>query len=294
MNQPNGSREHDIVLFGATGFTGTLTAEYLAKNAPDGCRWALAGRNRGKLEAVRARLAEIDPSLADLPLLHADVTDRESLRAVAESARVVITTVGPYIEYGEPLVAACADAGTDYVDLTGEPEFADRMYVAHHERAKETGARIVCAAEPLPHRRKIASQFGVTAVFDPAADDVVPSIRDRAGGDGVDAAFEVAGSAHATAQAVQVVRPGGTLVLVGYWEADSVALPGITAMRKGLTIRFVRRMKHTFPRAIDLVRRDQVSLSALITHEFPLADVAEAFARADRRSPDIVKAVVLL
>lgn len=153
MNQPNGSREHDIVLFGATGFTGALTAEYLAKNAPDGCRWALAGRNRGKLEAVRARLAEIDPSLADLPLLHADVTDRESLRAVAESARVVITTVGPYIEYGEPLVAACADAGTDYVDLTGEPEFADRMYVAHHERAKETGARIVhaCGLDSIPH-----------------------------------------------------------------------------------------------------------------------------------------------
>ena len=153
MNQPNGSREHDIVLFGATGFTGALTAEYLAKNAPDGCRWALAGRNRDKLEAVRARLAEIDPSLADLPLLHADVPDRESLRAVAESARVVITTVGPYLEYGEPLVAACADAGTDYVDLTGEPEFADRMYVAHHERAKETGARIVhaCGLDSIPH-----------------------------------------------------------------------------------------------------------------------------------------------
>jgi len=153
MSQRNGSREHDIVIFGATGFTGALTAEYLAKNAPDDCRWALAGRNRAKLEAVRARLAEIDPSLADLPLLHADVTDRESLRAVAESARVVITTVGPYIEYGEPLVAACAEAGTDYVDLTGEPEFADRMYVAHHERAKETGARIVhaCGLDSIPH-----------------------------------------------------------------------------------------------------------------------------------------------
>jgi L-iditol 2-dehydrogenase len=83
-------------------------------------------------------------------------------------------------------------------------------------------------------------------------------------------------------------------VLAGYWEADEVTLPGITAMRKGLTIRFVRRMKHTFPRAIDLVRRDQVSLSALVTHKFALAQVAEAFARADRRSPDIIKAVVLL
>ena len=147
------SRDHDIVLFGATGFTGGLTAEYLARNAPKGCRWALAGRNRSKLEAVRDRLTAIDPGLADLPLLHADVTDPGSLTAVAESSRVVITTVGPYIEYGEPLVAACAEAGTDYVDLTGEPEFVDRMYVAYHERATETGARIVhaCGFDSIPH-----------------------------------------------------------------------------------------------------------------------------------------------
>jgi short subunit dehydrogenase-like uncharacterized protein len=146
-------RTHDIVLFGATGFTGALTAEYLARNAPADSRWALAGRNRAKLEAVRDRLAAIDPALAELPLLHADVTDPESVRAVAESARVVITTVGPYIEHGEPLVAACAEAGTDYVDLTGEPEFVDRMYVAHHARAVETGARIVhaCGLDSIPH-----------------------------------------------------------------------------------------------------------------------------------------------
>ncbi len=149
----SGTRDHDLVLFGATGFTGGLTAEYLARHAPKDCRWALAGRNRAKLEAVRDRLAAIDSSLGDLPLLHADVTEPESLKAVAESARVVITTVGPYIEYGEPLVAACAEAGTDYVDLTGEPEFVDRMYVAHHERAKETGARIVhaCGLDSIPH-----------------------------------------------------------------------------------------------------------------------------------------------
>lgn len=146
-------RSYDIVLFGATGFTGGLTAEYLARHAPEGCRWALAGRNASKLEAVRARLTEIDPSLAELPLLRADVTDAASLRAVAESARVVITTVGPYIEYGEPLVAACAEAGTDYVDLTGEPEFVDRMYVRWHKVAESTGARIVhaCGFDSIPH-----------------------------------------------------------------------------------------------------------------------------------------------
>ncbi|HEU4515214.1 MAG TPA: saccharopine dehydrogenase NADP-binding domain-containing protein [Nocardioidaceae bacterium] len=146
-------RSHDIVLFGATGFTGGLTAEYLARTAPQGRRWALAGRSLSKLEAVRARLTEIDPSLADLPLLTADVTDAASLKAVAESARVVITTVGPYIEYGEPLVAACAEAGTDYVDLTGEPEFVDRMYVRWHKVAQSTGARIVhaCGFDSIPH-----------------------------------------------------------------------------------------------------------------------------------------------
>jgi short subunit dehydrogenase-like uncharacterized protein len=152
-------RPHDIVLFGATGFTGGLTADYLAEHAPSDCRWALAGRNRSKLEHVRDRLAADHPACADLPLLVADVTDTDSLRAVAESARVVVTTVGPYLEYGEPLVAACAEAGTDYVDLTGEPEFVDRMYLAHHQRATETGARLVhcCGFDSIPH--DLGAQF---------------------------------------------------------------------------------------------------------------------------------------
>jgi len=146
-------RDFDIVLFGATGFTGELTAAYLAEHAPAGCRWALAGRNATKLEGVRDRLAKVNPDCADLPLLHADASDPASLKAVAAATRVVITTVGPYLLYGEPLVAACADAGTDYVDLTGEPEFVDRMYLEHHARAAETGARIVhaCGFDSIPH-----------------------------------------------------------------------------------------------------------------------------------------------
>jgi short subunit dehydrogenase-like uncharacterized protein len=146
-------RELDLVLFGATGFTGGLTADYLARHAPDGLRWGLAGRNQAKLEDVRRRLAEVDPALADLPLLHADVEDADSLADVAGRARVVITTVGPYLTYGEPLVAACAAAGTDYLDLTGEPEFVDQMYLAHHETAAASGARIVHAAgfDSVPH-----------------------------------------------------------------------------------------------------------------------------------------------
>jgi short subunit dehydrogenase-like uncharacterized protein len=146
-------RELDLVLFGATGFTGGLTADYLARHAPQGCRWALAGRNQAKLERVRDRLAAVDAGLADLPLLRADVTDEASLADVARRARVVATTVGPYLEHGEPLVAACAAAGTDYVDLTGEPEFVDRMYVRYHDEAVRTGARLVhaCGFDSIPH-----------------------------------------------------------------------------------------------------------------------------------------------
>jgi short subunit dehydrogenase-like uncharacterized protein len=147
------SRTHDIVVLGATGFTGALTAEYLARNAPADCRWAIAGRSEAKLSAVRDRLAAIDPALAELPLLTADVTDAASLQELARSTRVAVSTVGPYLEHGEPLVAACAEAGTDYVDLTGEPEFVDRMYVAHHPRAVATGARIVhaCGFDSVPY-----------------------------------------------------------------------------------------------------------------------------------------------
>lgn len=146
-------RAYDIVLFGATGYTGGLTAEYLAQNAPVGTRWALAGRNRAKLEAVRARLAALNPACADLTLLEADTAAPDSLTRVATAARVVITTVGPYILHGEPLVAACAAAGTGYVDLTGEPEFVDLMWLRYHEQARQSGARLVhcCGFDSIPH-----------------------------------------------------------------------------------------------------------------------------------------------
>jgi saccharopine dehydrogenase (NAD+, L-glutamate forming) len=146
-------RPYDLVLFGATGFTGGLTAAYLARHAPNGLRWALAGRNPAKLAGVRDRIAAIDPGLAELPLLTADATDPASLRAVAEGARVVASTVGPYVHHGEPLVAACAAAGTDYLDIAGEPEFVDLMYVRHHAEAVRTGARLVhaCGFDSIPH-----------------------------------------------------------------------------------------------------------------------------------------------
>jgi short subunit dehydrogenase-like uncharacterized protein len=148
-------RDLDLVLFGATGFTGSLTASYLAEavsqqDGPSRLRWGLAGRNLPKLEEVRRSLG---PDHADVVLLQADVTDPASLDAIAARARVVITTVGPYLEYGEPLVRACAEAGTDYVDLTGEPEFVDEMYVRYHAVAQRSGARIVhaCGFDSVPH-----------------------------------------------------------------------------------------------------------------------------------------------
>ncbi|MFE1822243.1 saccharopine dehydrogenase family protein [Streptomyces anulatus] len=154
MNRQNdATRPLDVVLFGATGFVGTLTAEYLAAHAPAGLRWALAGRSRAKLEGLRERLTAIAPGCADLPLLETDADDAEALAELAASTRVVATTVGPYIRYGEKLVAACAEAGTDYADLTGEAEFIDRTYLEHDARARETGARIVhaCGFDSVPH-----------------------------------------------------------------------------------------------------------------------------------------------
>ncbi|MEU1852610.1 saccharopine dehydrogenase NADP-binding domain-containing protein [Streptomyces sp. NPDC019990] len=143
MNRQNRTdRPYDIVLFGATSFAGALTAEYLAGHAPEGLRWAIAGRSTEKLERLRDRL----PGGGEAGVLRADVCDPASVRALADSARVVATTVGPYLTYGEELVAACADAGTDYLDLAGEPEFVDLMYVRHDARARETGARLVHAA----------------------------------------------------------------------------------------------------------------------------------------------------
>ncbi|MFF0593623.1 saccharopine dehydrogenase family protein [Streptomyces antibioticus] len=148
MSKTNGTdRPYDIVLFGATGFVGTLTAEYLAAHAPEGLRWAVAGRDDVKLRALRDQLG------TDVGVLRADVSEPASLRALAEHTRVLATTVGPYVRYGEDLVAACADLGTDYLDLTGEPEFVDLTYVRHDARARETGARLVHAAgfDSVPH-----------------------------------------------------------------------------------------------------------------------------------------------
>lgn len=161
-------REFDVVLMGATGFTGRLVAEHLVSRHGVGGRfkWALAGRSREKLEQIRIELGE---SAAGLPLIVADSHDRASLDALVERTRVVCTTVGPYALHGSDLVAACAERGTDYCDLSGEVPWMRRMLDAHAASAAESGARIVhcCGFDSIPSdmgvwflQREAAERFG--------------------------------------------------------------------------------------------------------------------------------------
>ncbi len=140
------SREHDVVVYGATGFVGRLTARYLAASAPPEARIALGGRSRQKLERTRDELG------VDWPLVLADGSDRDAVAALAASTRVVATTVGPYFKYGKPLVEACAAAGTHYADLTGEVLFMRWSIDAAGEAARASGARIVhtCGFDSIP------------------------------------------------------------------------------------------------------------------------------------------------
>jgi short subunit dehydrogenase-like uncharacterized protein len=143
------AREHDIVVYGATGFVGKLVADHLARHAPDGTRIALAGRSRARLEAVRDRL----PAVArDWPILVADAADEAALRAMATSTTVVATTVGPYLRHGLPVARACAEAGTHYADLTGEILFVRKAIDECDAPAKASGARIVtaCGYDSVP------------------------------------------------------------------------------------------------------------------------------------------------
>ncbi|MGH0037447.1 MAG: saccharopine dehydrogenase family protein [Myxococcota bacterium] len=148
-------REFDVILWGATGFTGRLVGEYLLGRYGTGgdLRWAIAGRNPAKLETVRASIGSAaHRSAEELPILVGDGDDESSLRALAERTRVVCTTVGPYAKYGSKLVHACAGLGTHYCDLTGEVQWMRRMIDAHQKEAEASGARIVhnCGFDSIP------------------------------------------------------------------------------------------------------------------------------------------------
>jgi short subunit dehydrogenase-like uncharacterized protein len=144
------SSDLDVVIYGATGYTGRLVAEFMAKQygAGSDVRWAMAGRSRQKLEAVRDEIG----APAETPLIVADANDADALAAMVGSTKVVCTTVGPYQLYGEPVVAACAEAGTGYVDLCGEPAWMAEMIARYHDRARQTGSRIVfsCGFDSIP------------------------------------------------------------------------------------------------------------------------------------------------
>ncbi len=172
-------RELGIIIYGATGYTGKLVAEYMNRQygVNGDVSWAIAGRSLAKLEAVREELG----IGADLPLVLADASDPASLTSMAERAKVVLTTVGPYQLYGSELVAACALAGTDYVDLCGEPAWMKQMITAHSDAAKVSGARIVfsCGFDSIPF------DLGVFFLQQAARETlgaVVPRIRGRVRG----------------------------------------------------------------------------------------------------------------
>ncbi|HET9876679.1 MAG TPA: trans-acting enoyl reductase family protein [Mycobacterium sp.] len=163
-------RELDIVVYGATGFVGKLTAQYLAR-AETGARIGLAGRSAERLRAVRDGLGD---GAQDWPVLIADASEPSTLDAMAARTRVVISTVGPYTRYGLPLVAACAAAGTDYADLAGEAMFIRNSIDLHHKQAVDTGARIVhaCGFDSIP------SDLSVYALYRKAHEDDTGDLAD--------------------------------------------------------------------------------------------------------------------
>ncbi len=168
----------DVALLGATGFTGSLTADYLGGHLPAGSNWAIAGRNKAKLKVIAERIegnGGIRPHI-----LEADVDDELSMAALAAQTRVLITTVGPYVKHGEAAVKACAEAGIDYVDLTGEPEFVDTMWLKYNDIATASGARIIhaCGFDSIPY------DLGVLYTVEQLPEGVPISVKGyiRAGG----------------------------------------------------------------------------------------------------------------
>jgi short subunit dehydrogenase-like uncharacterized protein len=146
------ARDYDLLVFGATGFTGGMVAEYLAKNAPATLRWAIAGRSQTKLDAVKTRLTALNERCRELPAIQASLDDPDSLQRMAAKTRVLITTVGPFIDYGEPVVRACVEQGTDYIDSTGEPHFMALLLARHGAAAAARGVRLVpsCGFDSIP------------------------------------------------------------------------------------------------------------------------------------------------
>ena len=201
-------RELDIVLYGATGFVGALTAAHLSRHAGTDVRIALAGRSRPKLEALRV---ELGPSASSWELVAVDATDAPGLRALAERTRVLATTVGPYASHGKDVARACAESGTHYADLTGEVLFVRWSLDELDATARETGAAIVhaCGFDSIP------SDLGVLTTAQRVAADgegtlaettlLVRSLKGGFSGGTIDSARQQAITARADAGARRVL-----------------------------------------------------------------------------------------
>lgn len=216
------AREHDVVLYGATGFTGRLAARYLAAHAPADLRWAVAGRDPGKLQALTRELEAAGPSRPSA-CLRAEAGDPASLRAMVEGARVVASTAGPFARWSDPVVDACVAARTDYADITGETPWVRRLVDRHHARAAADGTRIV----PLCGFDSVPSDLGAWMVVDwlrrewqQAARAVTSAFRLGGGGlNGGTVASALAlaeqGDAGALADPLLLVPAGGRAGVVG-------------------------------------------------------------------------------
>jgi len=212
------SSKFDIVVYGATGFTGQLVAEYLAAQykGDANLKWAMAGRSREKLASVRDAIG----APADTPLIVADASDPASLRAMVDQTKSVISTVGPYQLYGEELVAACAASGTGYLDLCGEPIWMRQMIDKYEATAKSSGARIVfsCGFDSLPFELgTLVVQEEAKRVFGAPAARVKGRVRDMRG----TLSGGTAASARATFEAV-----AKDLSLVGMLKDPFALTPG--------------------------------------------------------------------
>ena len=219
-------REHDIVLLGATGFTGRLVAAHLGGRAPEGARLALAGRNQQGLGHVAATL---DREVAVVPV---DAADTAALERLAASTRVLATTVGPYSRLGAGVVSACAEQGTDYLDLAGEPCFYDLTYLRHHEQACRSGARLVhaCGFDSVPH--DLGVQFTVEQLPEGVAIDVRGYLK---------AHGTISGGTLASALEVMSAAPRGAALAI----ARRLVEPAPTGRRVSPAARKVGRSRDT-------------------------------------------------
>lgn len=182
MPTDRAARPYDIVIYGATGYTGRLVAEYLNEHyGQSGPKWAMAGRSAAKLVEIR----DLIGAPGDTPLIIADIADPASVKAMAESTRSIVTTVGPYQLYSEPVVAACVEAGTDYADLCGEPVWMRQMIDKYDAAAKASGARICfsCGFDSIPFDLGVLMlEKEAVARFGKPAPRVKGRVRDTKGG----------------------------------------------------------------------------------------------------------------